>query len=82
MAQVPVVRVTGRASRFLRLLQDFGHLDDEAVARIELGLGHEGPVPPTLDLDAARLASARALFEAHEGIIDGLLAEDWPILYS
>lgn len=83
MDPVRVVYITGRAGRFLRLLQEFGHLDDEAVSRIELGLGEEGPpASGRLDLATARRASARALFEAHEGVVDGLLAEDWPLLFS
>ncbi len=82
---VPRVRLTGKSARFLQLLLDFGHLDEEDVARALLSLPppRRRDAAARLELDQARRAAAMVLFQRAEGDEpDGLLAEDWPILFS
>lgn len=83
------VRFTGRAARFLQLLQDFGHIDearlDELYAVIAERMGRpEKEV--VVDLPMARRFAASFLFgraaELDLGEIDTVLAEDWPLLFS
>ena len=38
MSDVPEVRLTGKAARFMQILQDFGHLDEEAAMRLLLDI--------------------------------------------
>lgn len=82
---VPQVRLTGRASRFVFMLRDFGHLDDEGVDRLLLGaadLRGPGAVGP-LDLPEVRRAAAMLLFTELDGAPPpALLQADWPILFS
>lgn len=81
---VPVVRLTGRASRFVFMLRDFGHLDDEGVDRLLLGaadLRVPGAVGP-VDLPEVRRAAAMMLFPEGEQPPSALLQADWPILFS
>lgn len=81
------VRLTGRAMRFLWLLQDFGHLDEDRLNEIFIGLADiagntkEQPV----DLPLVRRVAAAVLFGQGENLRDiesGVLAEDWPLLFS
>ncbi len=81
---IPVVELTGRASRFVFMLRDFGHLDDEGVNRLLLGaadLRVHGVVGP-VDLPEIRRAAAMMLFPEGEGPPAALLLADWPILFS
>jgi hypothetical protein len=80
------VRLTGRATRWVRLLQDFGHLDSDGVDRLlvavadlhaEGGGGREGWV----DLPLVRRAAA-ALLCGPDGQISPILEEDWPLLFA
>ena len=81
-------RLTGPATRFAYLLRDFGHLDDKGLAELFLAAAaeaeQEGP-EATVDLPEIRRIAARLLFasggpELGEG--QGILAEDWPLLFS
>lgn len=77
------LRLTGRAQRFLALLQEFGHLDDEGEARVLVAL--RAMLPPSrelADLDDVRRASAALLFELNDGNPQGILAEDWELLFA
>lgn len=80
----PLSRLSGRAARFVQMLRDFGHLDDEGVNRLVLGAadllgpGANGEV----GLAEVRRAAAMMLFP--EGPEDNgpILEADWPILFS
>jgi hypothetical protein len=82
-------RMTGRAFRFALMLRDFGHLDDAGLNQL-LVTALEGAEPGEdpeieVDLDAVRRVAARVLFERGGPEIGegrGLLAEDWPLLFS
>lgn len=84
MAHVQQLRLTGHAAQFLRLVQDLGHLDEEAVARLLLAVGAQRREQSGLvEVDELRRAVAQALFDRSEGTVqDGLLGEDWPLLFS
>lgn len=80
------VRLTGRAARWVRLLQDFGHLDSDGVDRLlvavadlhaELGGGRDGWV----DLPLVRRAAA-VLLCSSDGQLPPILEEDWPLLFA
>ena len=85
MTQTPQVRLTGKAARLLGIIQDLGHLDDDSIEQILLILGaqaeRDGVV--TADATALRRVAATVLFDRTGALgIDGILAEDWPILFS
>lgn len=85
MPTVPTVRLTGRAARFLRLLQDLGHLDDGQVTDVLLSLRANPGTRAQVwaDVDAVRSAAALILFHREDGgAIPPILAEDWPLLFS
>jgi hypothetical protein len=84
---VTVVRLTGRAARWVQLVQDFGHLDQDGVDRLLIavadlhaeGMGTDG----LIDLPAVRRAAAILL--AHppdDGELPLILEEDWPLLFG
>lgn len=77
--------VDGRSAQFVQLLRDLGHTDDELEARILFG-APAGSRPDDahgeVDLATMRRAAAMELFERHDGVVDGLLAEDWSLLFS
>ncbi|MEQ1506228.1 MAG: hypothetical protein ABMB14_28610 [Myxococcota bacterium] len=82
------VRLTGRAARWVHLLHDFGHLDDQGVDRLliavadlhaELGGADEG----WIDLPLVRRAAAVLLTATREdGLLPLILEEDWPLLFG
>ncbi len=80
----PVSRLSGRAARFVQMLRDFGHIDDDGMNRLLLGAadlagpGAEEPV----DLPEVRRAAAMMLFPDGEDEASALLQADWPILFS
>jgi hypothetical protein len=84
------VRLTGRAQRWLRLLQDFGHIDDHRIEELLVQLAENGPpsgAEGIVDLPALRRASAVLLFGDGDAqqlreLEKGPLAEDWPFLFS
>lgn len=83
------IRLTGRAQRFLALLVDFGHLDETRVDELLVTVAEMG-VPgqeTAIDLPVVRRVAAIFLFgNGHpEALVDiemGILAEDWPFLFS
>ena len=79
----PAVRISGRAVRFLELLQEYGHLDNEGLNRVLLGAGEVdgAPLAGRVDVAEARRAAAMVLFHAADPD-NGALAEDWPLLFS
>lgn len=82
MKRPHVVRLSGPAARFLQVLQDFGHLDDDQAARVVLSLVPNRKGEAVAGVDAVRRAAAVQLFERSGGDPDGLLADDWPLLFS
>jgi hypothetical protein len=83
------VRLTGRAAKFLQMLQDFGHLDEERSNEVFLALAEHGSSrrEVILDLPAVRRVAAAVVFggafeDPDERIDPTLLAEDWPLLFS
>ena len=80
------VRITGRAARFLRMLVDLGHLDDDGADRLVLAISDArgGPVEVLVDLPTVRRLSAVLLFErAGDGTAQGrLVDQEWPLLFS
>ncbi len=82
MRRPHVLRLTGSAARYLQVLQDFGHLDDEQVARVVMAITPRGRGPQLAEVSDVRRAAAVHLFDRTSGELDGLLAEDWPLLFS
>ena len=84
------VRLTGRAQRWLRLLQEFGHLDEARLEELLVQLADTGPASGAegvVDLPVLRRAVAVALFgdgdaQQLKELEKGPLAEDWPFLFS
>lgn len=89
MKRAQRIRLTGRAQRFLHLLQDFGHIDEHDVEDILVNLADlaRPPHETTVDLADVRRAAAELMFgdgdeESVEEIEKGILAEDWPFMFS
>jgi hypothetical protein len=82
------VRLTGRASRWVQLLQDFGHLDQEGVDRLLIAVAdlhaESGGAPDAwVDLPTVRRAAAVLLANPpDDGHLPLILEEDWPLLFS
>ncbi|MEZ4241303.1 MAG: hypothetical protein R3F59_35125 [Myxococcota bacterium] len=79
------VRLTGRATRWVHLLQDFGHLDMDGVDRLlvtaaELHAEMGGPADGWVDLPLVRRAAALVLTSQDDGSLPLILEEDWPLL--
>ncbi len=84
------IRFTGRAARFLQVLQDFGHVDegqlDQILSLIAERVGRSDR-EVYVDLPVVRRFAATFLFgrgatEDLEELEDSVLAEDWPLLFS
>lgn len=80
---VRMVRMTGRASRFLQVVRDLGHLDDHGVEHVMLSLAEEAGSTraTTVDIAAVRRHVAARIFP-DLGVPGAVLAEDWPLLFS
>ena len=78
-------RITGRAARWLELVKDYGHLDDEALDALLVAIADDfGEVDEALvDLPAIRRIAAEVLFERSPEGEDGddVVAEDWALLF-
>lgn len=75
-------RVAGRATRWLQVAQDLGHLDDEALLRVVLAAASAARQSGVVTPDGAREAVAREMFRANGGEPSGIAAEDWAVLFS
>lgn len=82
------VRLTGRAARWVQLLQDFGHLDATGVDRLAVAVaelhaeagGRDGDL---VDLPMLKRAAAMLLFPSSpDEPSPAILQEDWPLLFS
>jgi hypothetical protein len=83
------VRLTGRAARFLGVLRDFGHIDDARETELYIALAELAgdPNEVVVDLPIVRRVAAAVLFghgspEILDDIEEGVLSEDWPLLFS
>ncbi len=81
------VRLTGRAARWVQLLQDYGHLDHAGSDRLMMGivdLHPQGPSPGNLvaDLPLVRRAAAVLLFPEGTQAGPTVLDDDWSLLFS
>ena len=81
------LRVTGPASRFLNLLEDFGHVADDVPSRLLLGAVEVGPVDADVTLTDVRRAAAVWMFASiPDGPADGpagaTVMQDWSLLFS
>ena len=78
-------RITGRAARWLELVKDYGHLDEEALDMllVEIADDFGEPVEALVDLPVVRRIAAELLFdrspEGEDG--DDVVAEDWALLF-
>lgn len=83
------VKLEGRDQRYLRLLEDFGHLTPDGADRLCVAVAELMPdaeagtweAPTPVPREALRRAAAIVLFQA-DGADRGALAEDWPLLFS
>ncbi len=83
------VRLTGRATRFLGVLREFGHIDEDRLDELFVALTElaGGADEPLVDLPDVRRMAAAILFgpgdeQSLDEIEKGVLAEDWPLLFS
>jgi hypothetical protein len=82
------VRLSGRAARWIRLLQDFGHLDQEGTDRLLIAVADlhaetGGADDALVDLPEVRRAAALILTGApDDGQLPMILEEDWQLLFS
>ena len=81
------VRLTGRAARFIQLLQDYGHLDEGSIDQIVVALAETAGSSreSTVDLPQVKRVAAMTLFSHHGESLDeahSVLAQDWPLLFS
>lgn len=84
MSEPRCIRLSGRAARYLLLLQDLGHLDAESADRLLIQLGEDADLhgasgPPVVDIDAVRRAAALLLAAAED---PPPLQADWPLLFT
>ena len=82
-----MVVLSGRAARWLRLLEDFGHLGPEASDRLCVGIADLAvrsgvPEGEPVDLDLVRRAAAITLAPSGDEPLSLTLEEDWPLLFS
>jgi len=79
------IRLTGRATRFLGLLVDFGHMDESRIDDVLIALAEEYGVESggrLLDLADVRPLVATLLVAMEPGgAASGNLAEDWAPLF-
>jgi hypothetical protein len=79
--------LSGPAARFLRILGDFGHLDGDTAAEVLIAAAEAAVAEgaDAIELPLFRRVAARYLFE-HHGVDmadhEGILLEDWPLLFS
>ena len=80
------VNLSGRAARWIQLLQEFGHVDPQGADRLIVAaadLHAELGVPgDRIDLATVRRAAAMVLFPGGPGAPSPVLEEDWPLLFS
>lgn len=82
-----MVVLSGRAARWLKLVEEFGHLGPEGMDRLYVGIaelaaetGHPPDAP--VDLELVRRAAAMVLAPVGDEPMPQILEEDWPLLFS
>lgn len=75
-------RVTGRAHRYLRLLDEFGFLDEETLAVLLIESAWEANAEERVEPQGVRRAAARRIFRREGGALRGARAADWSLLFS
>jgi hypothetical protein len=88
------ISLTGRATRWIQVLQDFGHLDNDGTDRLlifiaDLAAKEQAPSDDPcarvwVDVDLVRRAAAILLArdQGESPHLPLLLEEDWPLLFS
>lgn len=73
------IRLTGRAWRYLVMLEDLGHLEPEVVDDLLVSLSDKGSSrrPVVLDVASARRAAAIEMFDENR-----VTGDDWNLLFS
>lgn len=73
------IRLTGRAWRYLTMLEDLGHLEPEVIDDLLVALSDKGSSRRTvvLDVPSARRAAAIEMFDENR-----VTTEDWNLLFS
>ncbi len=78
--------LTGKAARWIQLLQDFGHLDtpgaDQLVMTAAELHAEMNTAGDRIDLALVRRAAAMLLFGSGATEPGPVLEEDWPLLFS
>ncbi len=85
MARALQVRLTGRAARFLKLLQDFGHIDQQSADELLVAAAemYGAARPARVDLvDIRRIAASWLIDMDLPADRRQMLEEDWSILFS
>lgn len=84
MSNIQKNRLTGEAFRYLLLLRDFGHLDDQTLSQVVLGFSPHSLLPEEVELDqtSIRRAAAMVLFDGSQSQDSSLLNSDWPYIFS
>ena len=84
MNDVPVMQLTGRAAHFVGLLREFGHLDEETIHGVVIQASEfvAEAGGDKVDIDVIRRICALTLFGIHGGVSEGVLVQDWPMLFS
>lgn len=80
------LKLTGRAARWIQLLQDFGHLDASSADQLVMAAAdlhaEMQTVGDRIDLALVRRAAAMMLFGSGASEPSPVLDEDWPLLFS
>jgi hypothetical protein len=85
MPRAQQVRLTGRAARYLKILQEFGHFDQQGLDDLLLAAAemYGGTKPVLIDVPEVRRLAASWLTEAElPSDRQAMLDEDWPLLFS
>lgn len=73
------IKLTGRAWRYLLMLEDLGHLDPDLVDDLLVNLSERGSARRTVTLDVASARRAAAIELFDEARVTG---DDWNLLFS
>lgn len=76
------VQLTGPASRYLTLLQEYGHLTENGIHRVLMVCAEGKQSGVTFDLPAVKRAAATVLFQEGAEADAPVLHEDWRLLFS
>lgn len=81
MSELIDVRLTGKSERYVKLLQQYGHLDEDGVNRLLLAVSEVvGNERRPVELPMLRRIAAMILI--NEAKSEALLEADWEMLFS